>query len=42
MKRKSRWMTWIIAESAKAQAPLPWACGRRRAGQRPGRRAARV
>lgn len=31
MKSKRRWMTALLDEVAKAQPPLPWARGKRRA-----------
>lgn len=31
MTTKRRWMTWILEESAKETAPLPWARTSRRA-----------
>ena len=33
MNRKSRWMDWVLSESARPDTPLPWA-GRRGRGAR--------
>jgi hypothetical protein len=35
MTRKSRWMAWIIEESARPQATMPWTRGARRPRHHP-------
>lgn len=31
MKTKRRWMNWVLEESAKGTAPMPWARSTRKA-----------
>jgi hypothetical protein len=36
MNRKSRWLDWVLRESAQMDTPLPWASGRARILRRAG------